>query len=180
MQPNIDPIVASVREKLLNRSSKGIEKYGTTLDRNDLSLVEWINHLQEELMDAANYAERILQEKPTSQRLFYFNKDIAPTFLVMADSIETALEAIKQQCITADIENFNNGPFKDCVAKPREDGIGMHIISADGLTEHIFSNDEDRCRKYGKFTQDYMLYEANPNYCVIMRSGQPIYHSVAK
>jgi hypothetical protein len=37
----------------------GKKKYGVTLDRNDLSLSDWLTHLQEELMDAVNYIERI-------------------------------------------------------------------------------------------------------------------------
>ena len=48
--------------KYAERSRVGIEKYKTTLDRNDLTLDEWINHLQEELMDATLYLSRIKKE----------------------------------------------------------------------------------------------------------------------
>lgn len=54
-----DSIVDSVIDKFIERSKVGKEKYGTTLDREDLSLSEWLTHLQEELMDATNYIERI-------------------------------------------------------------------------------------------------------------------------
>ena len=54
-----DSIVASVVEKYIDRSEKGIEKYGTTLQNNLLTFDEWINHLQEELMDATLYLEKI-------------------------------------------------------------------------------------------------------------------------
>lgn len=57
-----DPIVEAVREKLLHRSRAGIKKYGTMLDRKDLSTIEWLTHFQEECLDAANYAERTIQE----------------------------------------------------------------------------------------------------------------------
>ena len=57
-----DPIVEAVREKLLQRSRVGIKKYGTMLDRKDLSTIEWLTHFQEECLDAANYAERTIQE----------------------------------------------------------------------------------------------------------------------
>ena len=56
-----DSIVESVINKYKERSEKGIETYGTTLDRNDLSRLEWLNHLQEELMDAVNYIEKLKQ-----------------------------------------------------------------------------------------------------------------------
>lgn len=54
--------VEAVREKLLRRSQAGIEKYGTNLERTDLEELEWLQHLQEELMDAANYAERRMHD----------------------------------------------------------------------------------------------------------------------
>jgi preprotein translocase subunit SecA len=54
-----DNIVESVVEKYIERSEKGIEKYGTTLQNNLLTFDEWINHLQEELMDATLYLEKI-------------------------------------------------------------------------------------------------------------------------
>jgi hypothetical protein len=54
-----DSIVESVRDKYKERSDRGIEKYGKTLDRNDLLVKEWLNHLQEELMDATLYIEKL-------------------------------------------------------------------------------------------------------------------------
>ena len=57
-----DQIVLSVLAKYAERSRVGIEKYKTTLDRNDLTLDDWINHLQEELMDATLYLERIKKD----------------------------------------------------------------------------------------------------------------------
>ena len=57
-----DPIVLKVMSKFYDRSQRGIEKYGQTLMRDDLNLIEWLNHLQEELMDAALYCERLKDE----------------------------------------------------------------------------------------------------------------------
>lgn len=57
----MDPNVERVRAKLLARSEVGIRKYGTTTERTDLSLADWLTHLQEELMDAAVYIEAALQ-----------------------------------------------------------------------------------------------------------------------
>ena len=56
-----DPIVESVRTKLLERSQVGLNKYGVGLDREDLDTLQWLNHFQEELMDAANYIEVLIQ-----------------------------------------------------------------------------------------------------------------------
>jgi hypothetical protein len=54
-----DPIVLAVMNKFYERSQTGITKYGTTLDRDDLSHIEWLNHAQDELMDATLYLERL-------------------------------------------------------------------------------------------------------------------------
>lgn len=57
-----DTIVESVITQFKARSQRGIDKYGVTLDRTDLSTLEWLIHLQEELMDATLYIERLKKE----------------------------------------------------------------------------------------------------------------------
>jgi len=57
-----DTIVESVIEQFKERSNVGINKYGVTLDRDDLNALEWLQHLQEELMDATLYVQK-LKEK---------------------------------------------------------------------------------------------------------------------
>ena len=57
----MDSIVASIINKFTKRSKFGKEKYGTDLDRDDLSVLEWLTHLQEELMDGILYAEKLKQ-----------------------------------------------------------------------------------------------------------------------
>lgn len=54
-----DKYVQAVKEKFEQRSQTGIRKYNTTLEREDLNIVDWLNHLQEELMDATLYVERL-------------------------------------------------------------------------------------------------------------------------
>lgn len=56
-----DEIVKRVIEKFDKRSERGIEKYGTTLDENNTD--NFLIHLQEELMDAVNYIEKLLDKK---------------------------------------------------------------------------------------------------------------------
>lgn len=55
----MDSIVEAIINKFKSRSEMGMIKYGQTLDRNDLSLLDWINHAQEELMDGILYLEKI-------------------------------------------------------------------------------------------------------------------------
>ena len=57
-----DKYVESVLNKYKQRSEIGIKKYNTTLERKDVDLLGWLNHLQEELMDATLYIERLKDE----------------------------------------------------------------------------------------------------------------------
>ncbi|TAA20346.1 hypothetical protein [Pseudoxanthomonas winnipegensis] len=48
-------------QMLIQRDQAGQAKYGTTLDRTDLTRDEWLQHLIEELLDGAGYALRAKQ-----------------------------------------------------------------------------------------------------------------------
>ena len=61
-KPKKDSYVQIVKAKFEERSQTGIKKYNTTLEREDLDLQDWLNHLQEELMDATLYIERLKAE----------------------------------------------------------------------------------------------------------------------
>lgn len=54
-----DKHVQAVKDKFEKRSQIGIKKYNVTLEREDLSLLDWINHAQEEAMDLTLYLEVI-------------------------------------------------------------------------------------------------------------------------
>jgi hypothetical protein len=54
-----DSIVDSVVDKFIDRSRYGKQKYGTTLDREDWSLEQWIEAAIEEHMDAILYLQKI-------------------------------------------------------------------------------------------------------------------------
>ena len=56
-----DPIIEKVVDQLVNRSDVGFKKYGVTLDKDVGDITTWLQHLQEELLDAANYIEKLKQ-----------------------------------------------------------------------------------------------------------------------
>ena len=58
MSARKDKIIGRVIEKILKRSEAGYKKYGVGLDKDEQTLDTWLNHLQEELMDAVNYIEK--------------------------------------------------------------------------------------------------------------------------
>lgn len=54
-----DTIVDSIIDQFVRRARMGKQKYNTDLDREDLSLVEWLDHAIEEHMDAILYLQKI-------------------------------------------------------------------------------------------------------------------------
>jgi len=64
---SVDSVVRAVIDKFVARASFGKKKYGTDLDRTDLGVLDWIQHAQEEHMDAILYLEKLkrvyLEEK---------------------------------------------------------------------------------------------------------------------
>ena len=68
----MDSVVQSIIEKFQQRSELGQKKYGTTLDRNDLAFLDWVNHMQEELMDAILYLEK-LKRMHSEKEVSYFS-----------------------------------------------------------------------------------------------------------
>ena len=63
-----DSVVAAVVKKFLERSEVGKKKYGVTLDRTDLGVLDWITHAQEELMDGILYLEKLKQVVPETKQ----------------------------------------------------------------------------------------------------------------
>ena len=57
-----DPVVQSVVNKFVDRSDVGYAKYGKTLRDDSSDIFVWLNHLQEELMDATLYLQRLKEE----------------------------------------------------------------------------------------------------------------------
>jgi hypothetical protein len=55
-----DKIVKQVIHKYIQRSELGIKKYGTTLEDNNTD--NFLIHLQQELMDASLYIEKLLDD----------------------------------------------------------------------------------------------------------------------
>ena len=54
--------VENVCKALKEREQRGLLKYGVNTERDDLSTLEWLQHLQEELMDGCVYIEKLKGE----------------------------------------------------------------------------------------------------------------------
>ena len=63
-----DPMTIEERVKLKLREQcrKGLELYGETVDRDDMTKLQWLEHAQEEAIDMAIYLEKLIQmERPS-------------------------------------------------------------------------------------------------------------------
>jgi hypothetical protein len=58
----MDSIVTKIVDRFKTRAEMGNKKYNTDLDRKDLSVFDWIQHLQDELHDAYLYSEKLKVE----------------------------------------------------------------------------------------------------------------------
>lgn len=76
-------------EEFENREQRGFLKYGTTMDRTDLSLSEWIQHALEEAMDLTQYLYKIKQQLNDTQRF----PDYQEANSRISESINTGGEA---------------------------------------------------------------------------------------
>ncbi len=74
-----DPVVERVVDKFVDRSDVGFEKYKITLDKDPSDMFIWMNHLQEELMDAVLYLQK-LKENTTEELQEAMLKNINKTF----------------------------------------------------------------------------------------------------
>lgn len=73
-----DPIILNVVDKLVSRSDVGFKKYGVTLADDDGDINVWLTHLQEELMDAVNYIEKlknVLTDELTEKMLEQYKEE---------------------------------------------------------------------------------------------------------
>lgn len=56
--------MSKVTEQVINdiqqREQKGIETYGTTMDRQDLTQDQWLQHAYEESLDFAIYLRKLI------------------------------------------------------------------------------------------------------------------------
>jgi len=75
-------LLNKVINDLHHREDKGIITYGTTMDREDLSTIDWQNHLYEELLDAIMYLKKIQEPKES-------------VAILAADKFETTQQIIK-------------------------------------------------------------------------------------
>ena len=72
MDKNVERVVTQLRD----REEEGLRKYGVSTERTDLTPLQWLQHLQEELMDASVYIEKLKNELKETQKKDFNNSAI--------------------------------------------------------------------------------------------------------
>lgn len=108
----VDSIVKSVLEKFVGRAIVGKEKYGTTLERDDLTKSEWLTHLQEELMDATLYIEKLKRMEDKICAVFVTNKKYLEKFYATCNQLRTVGNYKGDVCLIIG-DDLNNDEFKN-------------------------------------------------------------------
>lgn len=60
---NPSAILQIVIAELKVREERGLSKYGTTMDRKDLTTKEWLQHAYEEALDLSLYLKKLIEEQ---------------------------------------------------------------------------------------------------------------------
>ena len=88
----MDNNVKNVIVQLRTREEQGMNKYGVNTERSDLSTLEWLQHLQEELMDASVYIEKLKNEMKETQAEMSGMKWKKPTIYGPEDFDKSAIQ----------------------------------------------------------------------------------------
>ena len=72
MDKNVEKVITQLRD----REEEGLRKYGVNTERVDLTPLQWLQHLQEELMDASVYIEKLKNEMKETQKKDFHNSEI--------------------------------------------------------------------------------------------------------
>jgi len=159
-----DPIVDAVCAKLQSRSAVGLKKYGTTLADNAATVKEKLIHIQEELMDGANYVEWLLQD--------YFSYGVSPAMVAvkmmekdmptpMTIEMEAQVKAdIKELSMAAGIADTFHG--RNCCAALDRIEAALLTKPTENVTCENLSNANERQAALASLKREYELNGSNP------------------
>lgn len=69
-----DEVTNRVIRKIIDRQKAGFEEYGSTLANNKSDIIRWLKDIQEELIDASQYIEKIIFDLEKYQQLWQSNE----------------------------------------------------------------------------------------------------------
>lgn len=88
-------VLLSVLAEMRSREEHGLRKYGTTLDRTDLSLMQMLQHAKEEAMDFVMYIERAMRMLAALEHAQHCGQpELLPA--LTADEVNTLPEKVRR------------------------------------------------------------------------------------
>lgn len=127
-----DKVVQAVCKDLNQRSLVGQKKYGTTLERKDLGLRDWLQHAYEECLDQANYLKRAIIEIDKNKALKRIKKerliDLVWTRKDHSLYVVTEYMLTNGNIIKYEITTSQNRPYRFCELHIVRDGQRNHIM----------------------------------------------------
>ena len=99
-----DGVVQSLIKRFLSRSAKGIDTYGMTVEQNRMPIRDWNLYLQEELMDASLYLEKLRSvHEDTDESIKKMSKKLRDMQTV-TDSLRESLEKMMDDALGTDLQ----------------------------------------------------------------------------
>lgn len=84
-------VTQSLVQQLIDRDAHGQAKYGTSMDREDLTLEEWLQHQTEELLDGAGYATAAKREVIKMQNEISVLRGIIMEYAILRRALDKTL-----------------------------------------------------------------------------------------
>jgi hypothetical protein len=109
----IDRIVLNVIKKFEKRADEGLKKYGVTLERTDLSTLDWIEHAQDELMDGILYLERLKQNFKVMEKtaVEFLVEQLEVEFFLTDKDVENVINQAKEMEKQQIIDAYRSGVY---------------------------------------------------------------------
>ena len=130
-------ILKSVIKDLTDREKVGFKKYGTTVDRTDLTEVDWLQHAYEEALDMAVYLKKIIQDK----KLSFEMSNVAITSVTFNGKTYNLVEASNESIKIEEVEEESKNSEK--LEEPRKFNVGDKVRVANPLSNHQKHRKED-------------------------------------
>jgi len=95
--PPPDPVTETIRTRFLARQRVGWTRYGIGLGREDFTMDNWLQHLEEELMDALQYTVRLRMTRDGSLKVQGSSEDVKITQELPAQEIARLTREISER-----------------------------------------------------------------------------------
>ena len=84
-------VLRNVMDKFKNQQIKGLAKYGETVNPESYDVVDWLNHMQQEMIDGVVYAEVLIG---VTSKIVEGNEALLKAYTIISDENKRLKEAL--------------------------------------------------------------------------------------